>query len=196
MQFDFQEDNSEISISSIISKFEKDKQNSLEKIKELEKLRDDLEAQKRQIDLKKKKLEKSKIKKIYERIENKTYADYFEKNFEKNKRKYNELRDKLICFYRSLGYDENILFSMRKKNIKDILEDFPESIYCACQKHIEGKMIYCEGPACTKEWFHVNCIDFKDTNDFYCQDCKKIDEDYERIKSKLLDYERKINLNK
>ncbi|WPK23916.1 hypothetical protein PUMCH_001166 [Australozyma saopauloensis] len=48
-----------------------------------------------------------------------------------------------------------------------------EQTYCYCDQVSFGEMVGCDGETCTREWFHLPCIGFKNPpkGKWYCDDC-------------------------
>lgn len=52
-----------------------------------------------------------------------------------------------------------------------------DTLYCFCQKVSFGKMIGCDNKTCRYEWFHVPCLEMKDTptGKWFCPECSSLE---------------------
>lgn len=48
-------------------------------------------------------------------------------------------------------------------------------LYCFCQRYFPGKMVACDNPTCTIEWYHYSCVGVKcaPRGKWFCPDCQK-----------------------
>lgn len=53
-----------------------------------------------------------------------------------------------------------------------------EPMYCYCRGPEKGRMIGCDNPSCSVEWFHLKCLNLKPEHvpkgNWYCPDCQKL----------------------
>lgn len=49
-----------------------------------------------------------------------------------------------------------------------------EPVYCYCKQVSWGEMVACDGPNCSREWFHLACVNLTSPPEgkWYCNDCK------------------------
>lgn len=54
-------------------------------------------------------------------------------------------------------------------------EDDGEPVYCYCEQVSYGEMVACDGPQCSREWFHLPCLGLNapPKGNWYCDECKQ-----------------------
>ena len=119
------------------------------------------------------------------RIENKTYKTFFEEHYNSNKKQYDDFKKCILEMYKKHKFEKVYLDHMKSKNVCELVEEFPEPTYCYCNKVSEGEMVSCEGEFCTKEWFHVSCLNEEIKKHFVCKECRKLNRELNEIDIKI-----------
>lgn len=54
-------------------------------------------------------------------------------------------------------------------------DDDGEPVYCYCEQVSYGEMVACDGPQCSREWFHLPCLGLSapPKGNWYCDECKQ-----------------------
>lgn len=54
-------------------------------------------------------------------------------------------------------------------------EEDGEPVYCYCEQVSYGEMVACDGPQCSREWFHLPCLGLSSPpkGNWYCDECKQ-----------------------
>ncbi|KAG5356683.1 Transcriptional regulatory protein [Yarrowia sp. E02] len=54
-------------------------------------------------------------------------------------------------------------------------DDDGEPVYCYCEQVSYGEMVACDGPQCSREWFHLPCLGLSSPpkGNWYCDECKQ-----------------------
>ena len=102
-------------------------------------------------------------------------------------KKIKQFDSKTGSFDHLLTFDPKDTLAKRKKKKRkaieadtgldeDVIVDPNEPVYCVCRMVSFGKMVGCENPECTVEWFHLACVGLtEDTTPevWYCFTCRE-----------------------
>lgn len=72
--------------------------------------------------------------------------------------------------------DQGIVPVTKHHSSSDPPEEDPDKSWCYCGEPYYGKMIFCEHPRCTIQWFHFDCLRIRQPpkSKWYCPSCRKI----------------------